>query len=121
MCNSNLTNLDVQNYIVTRLTQVHGNFQLWKVINACACKVIFALIFQKLKKTSIVNGIASWKQLVLKSNEQENMDSYYRTTMVQMNLVTFDGIWWQSKYDEIGPSIYPELWSIFKHYISIGS
>ncbi len=92
MCNSNLTNLDVQNYIVTRLTQVHGNFQLWKVINTCACKVIFALNFWKLKKTSIVNGISSWKQLVLKSDEQENMDSYYQKNYDPNEL---GDIWWR--------------------------
>lgn len=119
LCNSNLTNLDVQNYIVTRLTQVHGNFQLWKVINTCACQVIFALNFQILKKASIVNWIAPWKQLVLKSNEQENMDSYYQKTMIQMNLVTFDDKVYM--INEIGHSIYLELWAIFKHYISIGS
>ncbi len=91
MCNFNLTNLDVQNYIVTRLTQVHGNFQLWKVTNTCACKVNFASNFWKLKKTSIVNGIASWKQLVLKSNEQENMDSYYQKNYDSNEL---GDIWW---------------------------
>jgi hypothetical protein len=122
LCNSNLTNLDVQNNIVTRLTQVHGNFQLWKVINTCACQVIFALNFQKLKKASIVNGIAPWKQLVLKSNEQENMDSYYQKLWFKWtwwHLMTFDDKVYM--INEIGHSIYLELWAIFKHYISIGS